>query len=68
MEHSVIGVCVAAGNLASPAISEATTLPYWSSAGPMDKNGDELRQPVMRMAKPFELRAARSSRCEESLR
>jgi hypothetical protein len=68
MQDSVIGVCVAAGNLASPAISEATALPSSSSAGPMDKKGDELRQPVMRMAKPFELRAARSSRCEESLR
>jgi hypothetical protein len=68
MEHSITGACVAAGNLASPAISEATALPYSSSAGPMDKNGNELRQPVMRMAKPFELRAARSSRCEEARR
>jgi hypothetical protein len=67
MEHSVIGVCVAAGNLASPAISEAA-LPHSSSAVPMDKNGAGLRQAVTRMAKLFDLRAARSSRCEEPLR
>jgi hypothetical protein len=65
MEHSVIGACVAAENLGNLATSEATVLPYSSSRGPIDKGGDKLR---LRMAKPFELRAARSSRCEESLR
>jgi hypothetical protein len=68
--RSVTGAitCAAAGNLASPAFSEAATLPCSSSAGPMGRNGSELRQPVTTVAKPFELRAARSSRCEESLR
>ena len=31
------------------------------------QNGGDLRQPVMRVAKRYELRAVRSSRCEESL-
>jgi hypothetical protein len=34
----------------------------------MGRNADELRQPVMGMAKLFALRAARYSRCEEALR
>jgi hypothetical protein len=69
--RSVTGAitCAAAGNLASPALSEAARLPCSSSAaGPMGRNGGELRQPVTTVAKPYELRAARSSRCEESLR
>jgi hypothetical protein len=68
--RSVTGAitCAAAGNLASPAFSEAARLPCSSSAGPMGRNGGELRQPVTTVAKPYELRAARSSRCEESLR
>jgi hypothetical protein len=53
--------------LASPAFSEAATLPC-SSAGPMGRNGGELRQHVTKVAKPHELRAARSRRCKESLR
>jgi hypothetical protein len=32
------------------------------------QNGGELRQSVEKVAKRYELRAARSSRCEESLR
>jgi hypothetical protein len=60
--------CAAAGNLAVPAFSEAATLPCSSSAGPMGRNGGELRQLMTRVAKPYELRAARFSRCEESLR
>ena len=68
MEHSVTGACPAAGSFANLAFSEAAVFPYSSSAGPTGRNGGELRQPVMRMAKRFELRAARSSRCEESLR
>jgi hypothetical protein len=35
---------------------------------PNGRNGGELRQPVTRVAKRHELSAARSSRCEESLR
>jgi hypothetical protein len=68
--RSVTGAitCAAAGNLASPAFSEAATHLCSSSAGPMGRNGGELRPPVTRVAKPYELRAARSSRCEESLR
>jgi hypothetical protein len=68
--RSVTGAitCAAAGNLACPGFSEAATLPCWSSAGPMGGNGGELRPPVTRVAKPYELRAARPSRCEESLR
>ena len=42
--------------------------PYVSSAGPTGRNGGELGQPVMSIAKRFELGAARSGRCEESLR
>jgi hypothetical protein len=34
----------------------------------MGRNGGELRQPVMEMAKLFELGAAHSSRSKESLR
>ena len=67
MEHSVIGACAAAGNIASPAL-EAARFPYLSSAGPTGRDGGELRQPVMGMAKLFELGAAHSSRSEESLR
>jgi hypothetical protein len=61
--RSVTGAitCAAAGNL------EAATLPCSSSAGPMGRNGGELRQRVTRVAEPYELRAARSSRCEEAL-
>jgi hypothetical protein len=58
----------AAGNLASPAFSEAATLPCTSSVGPMRRNVGELSQPVTRVAKRYELRAARSSRWEEALR
>ncbi len=60
--------CAAPGNLVSPTISEAATLPCSSSAGPTDRNGGELSQPVTRVAKPYELRAARSSPHEEALR
>jgi hypothetical protein len=60
--------CAAAGDLASPALSESATLPCSLSAGPMARNGDELRQHVTRVAKRYELRAARSSRWEEALR
>jgi hypothetical protein len=67
MDHPVIGACAAAGNFASPALPEAATLPYLSSAGLMGRNAHVLRQPVMGMAKLFELRAS-SSRCEETLR
>jgi hypothetical protein len=35
---------------------------------PNGQNGGELMQPLMRPAKPYELRAARSGRCEELLR
>jgi hypothetical protein len=68
--RSVTGAitCAAAGNLAGPAFSEAATLPCSSSFGPMGRNGGELRPPGMRAAKRYELRAARSSRWEESLR
>jgi hypothetical protein len=68
VEHSVIGACAAAGNLASPALSEAATFPYSSLTGPMSTNGSELRQHVVKAAKLFEVRAARCSRCEETLR
>ncbi len=68
--RSVTGAitCAAAGNLASPAFSEAATIPCSSSDGPMGRNGGELRPHVTRVAKPYELSAARFSRCEESLR
>ena len=67
--RSVTGAitCSAAGNLASPAFSEAATLPCLSSAGPMGRNGSQPCQHVTRVAKLSELGAARSSRCEESL-
>jgi hypothetical protein len=55
-------------NLAGPACLEAATLPCSSSAVPMDRTGRELRQHVTSVAKPYELRAALTSRCEESLR
>jgi hypothetical protein len=35
---------------------------------PNEQNGGELRQPVTRMAKRYEPRAARSSRCGASFR
>src|ERR1700730_5644189 len=57
--------CAAAGNFASPAFSEAATPAWSSSAGPMGRNGGELRPPVTRVAKPHKLRAARPSRCED---
>ena len=57
--------CAAAGNLASPAFSEAAALACSSSAGPTGRNGGERRQPVTRIAKWNELRAARSSGCKE---
>jgi hypothetical protein len=60
--------CAAAGNLASPAFSEAATLPCSSSAAPVGTNSGELRPHVTRVTKPYELRAACSSRCGESLR
>jgi hypothetical protein len=60
--------CAAPGDLASPAFSEAATLPCSSSAGSIGGNGNEPRQRVTRVAKLYELRPARSSRCEESLR
>ena len=65
--RSVAGAitCAAARNLASAACSEAATHPCSSSAVPIDRTGRELRQHVTRVAKPYELRAAR---CEESLR
>jgi hypothetical protein len=68
--RSVTGAitCGAAGNLASPAFSKAAALPCSSPAGPMGRNGGELRSPVTRVAKRYELRAARSSRWEEALR
>ena len=68
--RSVTGAvtCTAAGNVASLAFSEAATPPCSSSVGTMDGNGGETRQRVTRVAKPHELRAASSSRCEESLR
>jgi hypothetical protein len=58
----------AAGNLASPAFSEAATLRCSLSAGSMGSNGGELSQPVTRMANRYELRPARSSRRERTLR
>jgi hypothetical protein len=60
--------CAAAGDFGSPALSEAATLPCSLSAGPMARNGDELRQHVTRVAKRYALHAARSSRGEEALR
>jgi hypothetical protein len=60
--------CVAAANFASRAFSEPAMLACPLSAGPTGKNGGELRQPLTRVAKPYELRAARSTRCEEWLR
>ncbi len=68
--RSVTGAitCAAPGNLANPAPSEAATLPCSSSADPMGRNGGELRQPVTRVAKRNELRAARSGRREEARR
>jgi hypothetical protein len=63
-----ITCAAAAGNLAGPAFSEVAMLPCSWSAGPMGRNGGELRQPMTRVAKPYELRAARFSRCEGSLR
>lgn len=56
----------AAGNLAGPAFSRAAMSACSSPAGP-SRNGEQ-RQPLTRVAKPHELRAVRSSRCEESLR
>jgi hypothetical protein len=55
-------------NPLSPAFSQVAMLACSSSAGPMGRNGGDLRQPVMRVAKRYEIRAARSSRCEEWLR
>jgi hypothetical protein len=68
--RSVTGAitCAAAGDLASPTFSEAATLPCSSSVGPMGRNGGELSQPVTRVAKRYEICAARSSRWEEALR
>jgi hypothetical protein len=67
--RSVTGAitCAAAGNLASPAFSEAATLPCSSSADPMGRNDGDLSHPVTTLANPYELRAARSSRCEGAL-
>ncbi|HEV7814807.1 MAG TPA: hypothetical protein VGP06_06850 [Janthinobacterium sp.] len=53
---------------ASPAFSRAATFACPSSASPMGRNGGELRQPGMSVAKRYALRAARASRCEEALR
>jgi hypothetical protein len=53
---------------ASPAFSQAAMFACSPSAGPLGRNGGEPRQPGMRVAKRYEPRAARSSRCEESLR
>lgn len=58
----------ATGSLVSPAVSEAATLPCALSVGPMGGNGGERRQQATRVAKPYELRAARSSRRDEALR
>jgi len=55
-------------NTASPAFSQAAILVCSSSAGAMGRNGGELKQPVTRVAKRHELRAARSSRCAGVLR
>jgi hypothetical protein len=60
--------CAAPGDLASPAFSEAATLPCSSSAGSMGRNGDELKHHVTRVSKRYELHAARSSRGEGALR
>ena len=64
--RSVTGAitCAAAGNLTSPAFSEAATLVV---SRPYGANGGELRQRVTTVAKPYELRAARSSRREGAL-
>jgi hypothetical protein len=59
--------CAATGSLASAAVSEAATLPCALSAHPMGGNGGERRQQATRVAKPYELRAARSSRRDEAL-
>jgi hypothetical protein len=67
MEHSVIVARAAAESLVWLAFSEAATLPCSSSAGQRAENGGERRQPLTRVAKLFERRAVRSSRCEESL-
>jgi hypothetical protein len=66
--RSVTGAitCAAAGSLASPAFSEAATLPCSPSAGPMGRNGGERRQHVTRVAKPYELGSAHSSCREEA--
>jgi hypothetical protein len=57
---------------ASPALSafnsQAAMFACSPSACPMGGNGGEPRQPGMRVAKRYELRAARSSRCEGALR
>jgi hypothetical protein len=53
---------------ASPTFSQGAILACSLSAGPMGRNGGELSQPVARVGKRYELRAARPSRCEESLR
>jgi hypothetical protein len=58
----------AAGNLISPAFSDAAALPCSSPAGPMGRNGVELRPPVTTVAKPYRPRAARFSGWEEALR
>ena len=60
--------CAATGSLASPVFSEAATLSCALSAHPMGGNGGERRQQATRVPKPYELRAARSSRREEALR
>jgi hypothetical protein len=52
----------------SPAFSQAAMFVCSASAGPMSRNDGELRQPGMGVAKRYELRAARSSHCEEALR
>jgi hypothetical protein len=58
----------AAGNLASPAFSEVATLPRSSPAGSMGSNGGELSHSLTSSAKRYELRAARSSRFDGTLR
>jgi hypothetical protein len=69
VQRSVTGATpgAAAGNLAGPAFSQAAMFVCSSSAGPTGRNGEQ-RQPLTRVAKPHELRAVRSNRCEESIR
>jgi hypothetical protein len=55
-------------NTASRGFSQAAILVCWSSAGAMVRNSSEMRQPRVRVTRRYELRAALSWNCEESLR